>query len=43
MSVLEVSSDVFGACGMKIVQEADCLKTVSYTCTVFLFEPLQFA
>jgi hypothetical protein len=39
---MEVLSDMFGACGMQMMQEADCLKAVNYTCTVILFEPLQF-
>ena len=42
MSVLEVLSEMFGACGMQMMQEADCLKTVRYTCTVILHESLQF-
>jgi hypothetical protein len=38
MSVLEILSDMFGACGMQMMQHSDCLNTVSYTCTVILFE-----
>ena len=36
MSVLEALSEMFGACGMQMTQQADCLKTVSYTCTIIL-------
>jgi hypothetical protein len=43
VGVLEVLRHMFGACEMKIMQQADWLKTISYNCTVILFEPLQFA
>jgi hypothetical protein len=42
MSVLEVLCEMFGACGMQMIQQAACLKTVSYTCTIILYESLHF-